>query len=113
MHCKCMYHLGKTRGGRLGQFGLGRLKYVENNVGCSHKWNQGSRSDDHPCKFYNRYPQLKFRYQCSECLIEACTFCLENQEEVLDFKTQTFNKNEINELIERKILRLEENVEKI
>ena len=43
---------------------------------CIHQWISNSGSNDKPCVYYKKYPVLKLRYKCNQCIIESCRFCL-------------------------------------
>ena len=43
---------------------------------CTHQWISNSGSNDKPCVYCNRYPVLKLRYRCNNCINESCRFCL-------------------------------------
>ena len=43
---------------------------------CTHQWISNSGSNDKPCVYCDRYPVLKLRYRCNNCIKESCRFCL-------------------------------------
>ena len=43
---------------------------------CAHQWISNSGSNDKPCVYCTRYPVLKLRYRCNNCIKESCRFCL-------------------------------------
>ena len=43
---------------------------------CTHQWMSNSGSNDKPCVYCKRYPVLKLRYRCNNCIRESCRFCL-------------------------------------
>lgn len=81
---------------------------------CEHKWKNNSGSPDKPCVFCIRYPHLKVRYQCSECLLESCKFCLEKLVDIpLNFEVEPTRNCNRNEILELRILSLENKIEQI
>lgn len=40
-----------------------------------HSWFIGIGSDDKPCNFCFRYPELSQRHKCTECQFESCRKC--------------------------------------
>ena len=43
---------------------------------CFHQSISNSGSNDIPCVCCRRYPVLKLRYRCNQCIKESCGFCL-------------------------------------
>ena len=38
---------------------------------CDHQWISNSGSNDKPCVYCKRYPVIKLRYRCNNCIKEA------------------------------------------
>ena len=55
---------------------------------CTHQWISNSSSNDKPCVYYKRYPVLKLRYRCSQCIIESCRFCLIETNPLIRYPTK-------------------------
>lgn len=82
------------------------------NSECEHKWKNNSGSNDKPSIHCNRYPVLKLRYQCKNCLVECCKFCLEKSV-TLPLPEPVVNTNIRAQTLELRIISLENRLEQL
>lgn len=73
---------------------------------CNHDWENNRGNLDKPCIYCKGYPDLKTRYQCKKCMIQACKFCLVDRGIGLIEKPDNIPKRR-NEILELRIIKIE------
>ena len=80
---------------------------------CTHQWISNSGSNDKPCVYYDRYPVLKLRYRCNNCIKESCRFCLIDLHQLPPEPSQTIRPPNRFQTLELRLISLENYIDEI
>ena len=80
---------------------------------CTHQWISNSGSNDKPCVYCNRYPVLKLRYRCNNCINESCRFCLIDLHQLPPETSQAVRPNNRFQTLELRLINLENQIDEI
>ena len=80
---------------------------------CTHQWISNSGSNDKPCVYCNRYPVLKLRYRCTNCINESCRFCLIDLHQLRPETSQAVRPNNRFQTLELRLISLENQIDEI
>ena len=74
---------------------------------CTHQWISNSGSNDKLCVYCKRYPVLKIRYRCNQCIKESCRFCLIELNQLPPEASQLVRPNNRFQTLELRLISLE------
>ena len=80
---------------------------------CIHQWISNSGSNDKPCVYCDRYPVLKLRYRCNNCIKESCRFCLIDLQQLPPEPSQVIRPPNRFQTLELRLISLENYIDEI
>ena len=80
---------------------------------CIHQWISNSGSNSKPCVYCKRYPVLKLRYRCNNCISESCRFCLIDLHQLPPETSQAVRPNNRFQTLELRLISLENQIDEI
>ena len=80
---------------------------------CVHQWISNSGSNDKPCVCCKRYPVLKLRYRCNQCIRESCRFCLIKKDQLPPEISQIVRPHNKHQTLELRLISFEKLIDEI